>query len=189
MTKSELRRHYRAARRAHVETLSDMEIAAAGTAVKRLIERRFALPEIVSGYIGMGAEFDIVPLLADWRAQGHVIALPHFGDREAEMVFHAWRGELETGPFMKIPQPIAEGPEVLPDMLLMPLVAVAPDGARLGQGGGYYDRMLARLRALKPITAVAVAWECQVAESLPTEPWDQPIDAIVTPERLIEVGA
>ena len=87
--------------------------------------------------------------------------------------------DLELGTF-DLWQPVAEAPTVVPDILIAPLVGFTEHGARLGQGGGHYDRWLAD----HPGTvAIGLAWDCQKVEELPLEPHDQPLAAIVTPTR------
>lgn len=85
-------------------------------------------------------------------------------------------GELESGAY-GIPAPT--GPEVPPgaiDLLLLPAVAIGPRGERLGQGGGFYDRFVTRTEALR----VAVVFEGQCVSSVPVEPHDARVDAVVT---------
>lgn len=67
------------------------------------------------------------------------------------------------------------------DLLLMPLVGFSRDGARLGMGGGFYDRALAALRQCikRPIT-LGLAHRCQEVTELPLAAWDQPADVILT---------
>ena len=67
-----------------------------------------------------------------------------------------------------------------PDILIVPLAAYDARGYRLGYGGGYYDRTLERLRAIRPTLAVGFAFSGQHTSALPVEPTDQPLDAIVT---------
>jgi 5-formyltetrahydrofolate cyclo-ligase len=65
------------------------------------------------------------------------------------------------------------------DAVLVPALAVAQDGTRLGRGGGSYDRALARL---PPATVVAaLLYEDEVVPELPREVWDRPVTAVVTP--------
>ena len=66
--------------------------------------------------------------------------------------------------------------------LLMPLVGFDPNGHRLGMGGGYYDRTLAQQGTSGP-QLVGVAHEEQMCESLPVEPWDIPLQYILTSQR------
>ena len=67
-----------------------------------------------------------------------------------------------------------------PEILIVPLVAFTRAGARLGYGGGFYDRTLERLRAQGPVLAMGLAFACQRVEAIPVEPFDQPLDLIVT---------
>lgn len=95
--------------------------------------------------------------------------------------------DLVPGP-LRIPQPLASAPEVQPRLLLVPLIAATLGGVRLGQGGGYYDRTLARLLADAdgPVVTVGLAWECQLAEILPRAPHDVLLDWLATPQRLVD---
>lgn len=75
------------------------------------------------------------------------------------------------------------------DVILMPLVGFDSKGNRLGMGGGYYDRTLAftqvtQLTQQKPIL-IGIAHDEQEVETLPFEPWDIPVDIIVTPKRIL----
>ena len=116
--------------------------------------------------------------------RGHELALPRFANRESPMEFARFadpygESDLELGTF-DLWQPVAEAPTVVPDILIAPLVGFTEHGARLGQGGGHYDRWLAD----HPGTvAIGLAWDCQKVEELPLEPHDQPLAAIVTPTR------
>ena len=62
----------------------------------------------------------------------------------------------------------------------MPLVAFDGGLNRLGYGGGYYDRTLELLRKSAPVVAIGLAWEVQRLSAIPAEPFDQPLDMIVT---------
>jgi 5-formyltetrahydrofolate cyclo-ligase len=85
---------------------------------------------------------------------------------------------MVEGPFgAKIPE---AGADVIPEVLIVPLVAFDARGFRLGYGGGFYDRTLEGLRARGPVVAVGFAYGAQEAEALPLEPTDQRLDAIVT---------
>jgi 5-formyltetrahydrofolate cyclo-ligase len=85
---------------------------------------------------------------------------------------------MVAGPFgALIPE---AGDDVVPEVLIVPLVAFDRAGNRLGYGGGFYDRTLEGLRAARPTFAIGFAYAAQEAEALPLEPTDQPLDAIVT---------
>jgi 5-formyltetrahydrofolate cyclo-ligase len=74
------------------------------------------------------------------------------------------------------------------DVVLMPLVAFDRNGHRLGMGGGYYDRTLSFRRSrkhwLKPLL-IGVAHSIQEHSGLPTNPWDIPVDAIITESDIL----
>jgi 5-formyltetrahydrofolate cyclo-ligase len=72
-------------------------------------------------------------------------------------------------------------------LLVVPAVAVSPQGLRLGRGGGSYDRVLARVAGRVP--ALAVVDDEEVLADLPAEPHDRPVDGYVTPSGVHWVGA
>ncbi|BBN82699.1 hypothetical protein PA25_26840 [Pseudoalteromonas sp. A25] len=74
------------------------------------------------------------------------------------------------------------------DYLLMPLVAFDHLGNRLGMGGGYYDKTLARYykEHMKKPELIGLAHDCQKVEQLPTEAWDVPLQQIITPSKFYQ---
>ncbi|QLC24400.1 5-formyltetrahydrofolate cyclo-ligase [Parasphingopyxis algicola] len=187
MTKSELRSCFRKQRQDFVSKQDNSEIQQARRDLEERLSTSGFLAGTIGGYAAMTSEFDPSNLLRTCRENGHDIALPWFVSRDASMKFRQWDGTaLERGPF-GILQPESANPVLQPDTLLVPLVAVDRRGNRLGQGQGHYDRILAQFRADRPITAIGLAWECQIARDIPADPWDQPLDYIATPDRLIKV--
>lgn len=73
------------------------------------------------------------------------------------------------------------GPDLITDadVLLVPALAVANDGTRLGRGGGSYDRALRRVPAGVPVAALL--YESELVAALPKDEWDIPVTAVVTP--------
>ena len=117
---------------------------------------------------------------------GHPVALPRITTLQEPMRFHAHtdpyeESDLENGP-MGLRQPSGDLPEVVPDLLFMPLVGFTVTGERLGQGGGFYDRWL---EAHPDTLAIGLAWDIQQVEDLPVEEHDMPLAAIVTPTRIL----
>jgi 5-formyltetrahydrofolate cyclo-ligase len=184
-TKTELRRTLRAARKAHVEALPD--------SIRGLLFHRPPKPllarigdEAVIGLYHAGPyEAPAAGYARFFHEAGHTLALPRFATRDAAMVFahHSDpydESDLAVGPFgMLQPDPMAE--TLVPDVLLVPLVGFTDACARLGQGGGHYDRWLAEHR---PALAIGLAWDAQLMAALPVEPHDVPLDAVVTPTRM-----
>jgi 5-formyltetrahydrofolate cyclo-ligase len=134
----------------------------------------------IASYASVGDEID--PRFVEEMLGPH--AFPRTEGKNLTFHMSPW-ADLVPGP-MGIPQPPASAPQVTPDLLLVPLLATTLDGVRLGQGGGYYDRTLAALRAKGPVTAVGMAWEVQIADFLPQEAWDQRLDMVATPARLVD---
>jgi len=76
------------------------------------------------------------------------------------------------------------------DLILLPLVAFDKSGHRLGMGGGYYDRTLAFLahrRLWRKPHLLGTAYQFQQLETLPTQPWDIPLDGIATEQGVLRV--
>lgn len=141
---------------------------------------------VVAFYWPIKGEPDLRPLMVEMQASGRRIALPLVETRAAPLVFRLWTPDtrLERGHW-NIPVPPREAQEVMPDVVLAPLMGWDSEGYRLGYGGGYFDRTLAALSPRPFSIGVGLA-----AAQLPTiypQPHDIPMDVILT-ERGIEVG-
>jgi 5-formyltetrahydrofolate cyclo-ligase len=145
---------------------------------------------VVSGYWPIDDEFDDRPLLDHFAKAGHVCALPVVTMKHAPLEFRAWRpGDAMIVGRLDIPEPLPDAQTVEPSMLLVPLLAFDRAGFRLGYGGGFYDRTLARLRATSPIVAIGVAFAAQEVDEVPRGHSDQPLDWVVTERRAVVFGA
>jgi 5-formyltetrahydrofolate cyclo-ligase len=137
---------------------------------------------IVSGYWPMGDEADPRALMSALAARGHALALPRVEKKNAPLVFHRWReGEALVIHKFGMSEPHLDSQIVVPDVLLVPLLAFDADGYRLGYGGGFYDRTLFSL-ARK--TAIGIAYAGQQVSALPHEAHDHPLDAVLTENGL-----
>lgn len=137
----------------------------------------------VSGFMPFGDEVDVMPLIGRLAQEGWRTAMPVVEGRGLPLVFRTWApGEPTMPGVWSIPVPLADAAAVEPDVLLVPMLAFDRRGYRLGYGGGFYDRTLARLRAMKPVVAVGVAYAGQEAPELPGADHDQPVDWILTEE-------
>nr|WP_232367281.1 5-formyltetrahydrofolate cyclo-ligase [Altererythrobacter lutimaris] len=185
LDKQSLRKSLRTARREHA--------AAQPAAIRALLFNRPPAPlmDIIAPNAAIGlyhasaSEAPTSGYAKFFQEAGHTLALPRFADENAPMHFAEFtdpfeESDLEKGAFGMM-QPAAEALEVAPTVLFMPLVGFTADGARLGQGGGHYDRYCAEhSQALR----IGLAWDVQLCEALPTEPHDMPLHAIVTPTRM-----
>ena len=140
---------------------------------------------VLSGYMPIRSEIDPLPAMA---AHDGPVCVPVIVAPGEPLRFREWGPgcPLTEGPFgARVP---AEGAWLEPEVLIVPLLAFDRRGFRLGYGGGFYDRTLERLRARHPVTAVGFAFAAQELPEVPTEPTDQPLDAILTetgPVRLL----
>ena len=135
-------------------------------------------------YHPMGSELDPTPI----QLPGYC-ALPAVVDRAGQMVFRRHEaGETLTPDVMGIPAPPTSAQIVTPDVIFAPLLAFDRRGGRLGQGGGYYDRLIANLRAHGPLLVVGLAYAGQELAEVPMEPHDQRLDAILTETAFISVA-
>jgi 5-formyltetrahydrofolate cyclo-ligase len=144
---------------------------------------------IVSAYWPMGDELDPRPLIKRIQAAGHTIGLPVVVAKGAPLMFRDWTPERRFVPGgfkTEVPEPGA--PEVVPTVLLVPLLAFDLKGYRLGYGGGFYDRTLTKLRAGGSITAIGLAYEGQMVAAVPRAGYDQPLDAILTEHAFRRIG-
>ena len=163
----------------------------AGEAVRDHFLAAIAMPPgaAVSGFWPMGEEIDARPLFLALAGRGHPIGLPIVVRRGEPLVFRRWRPgqELVPGGFnVMVPRP--EEPEIVPEVVITPLLLFDADGFRLGYGGGFYDRTLARLRAGGGAVSVGVAFAAQEVDQVPREPFDQPMDWIVTEDGVRRFG-
>lgn len=136
---------------------------------------------VVALSVPVDGEIDVTGIADALRADGWTVALPVVLD-DRDMEFREWRadGELLRGRF-RVLEP-ADGPAVQPHIVVVPCVAVDERGNRLGFGKGFYDRSLSS--APRPV-AVGVVFDEQVVAAVPAEPWDVPLDVVVTPTRRI----
>ena len=185
--KRQMRTKLRTLRRDHVASLPD---AMLGLMFHRPPGPIAALsPEgtAVGLYHARGAEAP-TKAYARWLCEnGRRIALPWFADRNAAMQFREWNDpwnddSLEPGPYQAL-QPARDAKLLTPAVVFVPLLGFTADCARLGQGGGHYDRWLAENPAA---LAIGLAWDCQLVASLPREAHDLPLRAVVTPTRFYE---
>ncbi|NJM30016.1 MAG: 5-formyltetrahydrofolate cyclo-ligase [Rhizobiales bacterium] len=140
----------------------------------------------ISGFAPYQSEISVMPLLTALAKAGWITALPVVIAKNQPLVFRAWLPGSETVPgIWNIPVPPPTSSEVAPDVLLVPLLAFDREGYRLGYGGGFYDRTLAKLRAIKSVTAIGIAYAAQEVPSVPHDAHDQRLDWIMTERETI----
>jgi 5-formyltetrahydrofolate cyclo-ligase len=137
-------------------------------------------------YASFRSEVETLDLLARALKAGKRAALPVTRREKGALEFH-WVEDLaalKAGTYGILEPPAGKpaDPEEL-DLILVPGLAFDPEGRRLGYGAGYYDRTLGGSKALK----VGLAFDFQVAASLPGQPHDVSMDLVVTEKRVLEI--
>jgi 5-formyltetrahydrofolate cyclo-ligase len=173
-SKQDLRRQARALR----QTLPGIADALAAHAPSLAI----APGSIVAGYHAYQGEADPVGLLTRLAGMGSRISFPRIVAKQDCLMFHSVpEGEnLKPGNF-GIHEPMDHWPQIVPDVVLVPMLAFDRHGNRLGYGGGFYDRTLA---GLPDVRAIGIAYGGQEMALIPREPHDRPLREILTEQGL-----
>ena len=177
-----LRFEARRRRRAFVARLSQVERDDLAAMLPNLLQPLIDKAGRVAAYHAVGSEIDPASVLKRALERGCDAALPAFDSADGAMAFRSGM-VAETGPH-GIAQPPHQAKAIIPDLVLVPLLAVDRRGTRLGQGGGHYDRALPALRKAGA-TIIGVGWAMQLVEDdLPADPGDVPLDGFVSPEGM-----
>jgi 5-formyltetrahydrofolate cyclo-ligase len=146
--------------------------------IKILKKRKFK-NKILGGYYPYNYEIDIMPLVEKFQKLNYSITLPKIG-MNSEMNFFQWstKDPLSINKF-GIPEPISNKTK-FPDILLVPLLAFDKNFNRIGYGGGFYDRYINRLKKIKKIITIGVAYSFQKIKKIPVEKYDIKLDFVVT---------
>lgn len=138
---------------------------------------------VIAGYWPIAGEIDVRPLLWRLLILGCRLALPVVAARGQPLVFRAWRPNLvlEAGLHGTYHPPASGSGQVVPDVILVPLLAFDQAGFRLGFGEGYYDRTLTYLRQLRKgkVVAIGIAFANQKVLRIPRQPRDAALDLVL----------
>jgi 5-formyltetrahydrofolate cyclo-ligase len=170
------------------ELPADARKAAAETIAARKFPLAIKPGTISSGFMPLKSEINPLPFMQKLAEQGARLALPAIAGRGKPLIMRAWEfgAPLDRGQW-GIREPKPDAPEVDPDILLVPLLAFDRAGFRLGYGAGYYDMTIHRLRALKPVIAVGIAFAAQEVPKIPTTPRDERLDLVLTEREVIDL--
>lgn len=162
------------------------------SACDRLVSlEAFAHASVLMLYMPLATEVDVTPVAlrcfqsnktvcvpkVDWhRREITPVEVTSFDDRVMDIDEHGVRTPRSGR---------AVSPSLL-DLVVVPGLAFDADGHRLGRGGGYYDRFLARLRP--SATKVALIFDCQMIDAVPSIEHDVPVDIVVSDRRVTHVG-
>lgn len=120
-----------------------------------------------------------------WSQKTHIY-LPTLKDKSLVFAHYTketiWK-ENRFGIKEPLTEVILQGEEL--DVVFLPLVGFDLYGGRLGMGGGFYDRTFANKKQNQKPVLIGLAHDCQQVERIPMESWDIPLEAIITPSRII----
>lgn len=143
------------------------------------------LDKVLAGYMPMRTEIDPLPAMS---AHTGPVCVPVVMGQGQPLQFRTWHpgASMIDGAFgAQIPE---TGGWLVPDVLIVPLLAFDRRGYRLGYGGGFYDRTLEQLRNQRPVFAIGFAFAAQEIPEVPVEKTDQPLDLVVTDQGPIYPG-
>lgn len=144
-------------------------------------------PRGLAAYVAMRSEVDPAPLVAAARKLGAVVGLPVVLPQGGlAFLRHERDDPLVPGGFGTL-VPVAGAPEIVPDVIIVPLVGFDRRGTRIGYGKGHYDRTIGvlRQRGASPVL-IGVAFSVQEVDTIPHEPHDIRLDVIVTETEILD---
>lgn len=158
----------------------------------------------VLGYMSFGAEFDTATWVQQALQDGKQLLLPKVNGSTRQLELYRIRDlQQDVAPgTWDIPEPLPQRCEKVDaaervDFILLPGVAFAREGARLGYGGGFYDKLLARIdpqasgqpkQAGRPVLAAA-AFAMQLVKDIPQEATDRKVEWLLTENEVIHCTA
>ena len=149
-----------------------------------LLKKEKIYKKKIGGYFPVNFEVDDLELLKKFEKKKFKISLPVI-KKNFQMNFYKWSfSEPLTVNKYGIPEPQTKY-LIYPDILLIPLVGFDKNLNRLGYGGGYYDRFIARLSNKKKILKIGLALPIQQINKVPVNRYDQKLDYIVTNKYIL----
>ena len=165
--------------------LTEIDVKEKSLQISSLLEQQrfFQESENILFYYSHDKEVRTTEVLKKWVGQKNIY-LPKFtGDHHFEAVLCQDLGRLKKSKYGILEPP--DEPQDTPvklDLIIVAGVAFDLEGNRIGRGKGYYDRFLADHKA---VLKIALAYEQQIFDELPKEPYDEGVDIIITEKRII----
>lgn len=153
----------------------------------------FSQPEFVTAksvffYASFRSEVETLSIIKESIKMGKIAVLPKVDKNKHKLILYEIKDVVELSPgYMGIPEPSPGDDRLVNlgevDLVIIPGAAFDYSGNRLGYGGGYYDILLSEGKRKIPI--IALAYEEQLVDSIPSETHDVKVDIIVTDKRVI----
>ncbi len=186
--KKTLRSYFKACREEYVEKSADRDFEALflKTFQAFIHEQNFVLEnKVIAAYWPFGCEASPLKII-EWLKSANdfvTVVLPKMMEGTMHFVLYDTYRSLCKNNFNFCEPLSSRG--ILPDILIIPLLAFDSEGHRLGYGQGHYDKFIARMRAMKEPYLMGLAYACQQASTLPCEAHDQKLDAVLMPDTYI----
>ena len=147
---------------------------------------------VVSSYWPVKDELDTRILMKALHEEKVICTLPIMRGKNMALNFRQWKpGDILQEVSFGVSEPTSDKPLLVPNIILLPLLAVDYEGNRLGYGGGYYDSTLLQLRHQSGhrLVAVGLAYEAQLIPNVPNDQSDAKIDWLVTEQNVYQFGS
>lgn len=181
----------RAAMQQQRRALDAAWIVSAGEAVAARLAAlvAFQAAETVCLFASLALEVPLDAVCAECRRAGQRVLLPAYREEARTYGFKGWLPDQPLRPgHWGVPEPASEEFETLRGnvFIVVPGLAFDADGARIGYGGGYYDRLLQAQPDGGRLTSAGVCFDFQLQPSLPQEEWDRRVDFVVTERQMMK---
>lgn len=175
MNKTELRGYIR--QRKREMTTAQIDAVSAQLAELFYQTPQYRQAKVIYGYLPYNQEVRTIPILERALADGKRVAVPKVYGDEMRFLYLTDLSQVSAG-YAGIPEPVADGPVAAEKdaLVLMPGLAFDREGHRIGYGGGFYDKFLA---AEPGHPTVALCYEFQMVDQIPTDDYDIPVDCVL----------
>lgn len=140
---------------------------------------------IIASYMPIGTEISTLSTMHALIDSGKEVCVPVVVAKDEPLIFKKWTPDTKMikGAFGALVPDEAE--QLIPDIVIVPLLAYDDKGNRLGYGGGFYDRSLEQIAFARGVNAVGFAYSAQRVARLPVEPTDYILDYVVTEKEVL----
>ena len=151
--------------------------------LSKFLKKNKNIGKVIGGYYPYNYEIDAIEILINLEQQNYQISLPKI-KKNSQMDFFYWSSQdpLQINKY-GIPEPTSDK-MVAPNILLVPLVAFDKNYNRIGYGGGFYDRYIKRIKKIKKIITIGLAYSFQRIDQIPADKYDVKLDFIVTNKEI-----
>ena len=151
--------------------------------ILKILKKEKVKGKIIGGYYPFNYEINAMKILNKFEKQNYIITLPKI-KKNFQMDFFYWSTQ---DPLLinryGIPEPISDK-VIYPSILLVPLVAYDKNFNRIGYGGGFYDRYINKVKKIKKIITIGLAYSFQKVKKVPINRYDIKLDYIVTNKKI-----